>query len=164
MGCEIDAASSDSRAPSSSASSPLRLCSTTLIATSALCHRPASREHEPYIAYVEKHMSPAGLTEQSAYVPIDHCPSVLTTRQLDMPRTLVHTSVAAAAQDGSHLDALQAALEPHLQQMLMVIAEKVCVGAAASCKSRDELINELNAGLSPSKVVNGMTRVGQGPA
>ena len=41
LGCEIEAASSDSRAPSISAAAPFRLCSTILMATRAPCQRPA---------------------------------------------------------------------------------------------------------------------------
>ncbi len=41
LGCATEAASRDSRAPSTTRASPSILCSTTLIATSTPCHRPA---------------------------------------------------------------------------------------------------------------------------
>ena len=49
----------------------------------------------------------------------------------DGGRTFVHAAEAAAAQDGAHLNALQAALQPHLQQVLVVVAERLQLPAVA---------------------------------
>ena len=39
--------------------------------------------------------------------------------------TFVDTPIAAAAQDGPQLNTLQAALKPHLQQVLVVVTQEV---------------------------------------
>ena len=54
--------------------------------------------------------------------------------------TLVYTAIGAASQDRPHLDPLQPPLQPHLQQVLVVVAERPDLAAAAQADVPSEWV------------------------